>query len=38
MSKGYMATAEFATSLVPTDSVSPALVEGFIVVYAAFFE
>jgi hypothetical protein len=38
VSKGYMMTAEFATSLVPAGPVSPTLVEGFIVVCAAFFE
>jgi hypothetical protein len=38
MSKGYMTTSEFATSLVPAGPVSPALAEGFIVVFVAFFE
>jgi hypothetical protein len=38
MSKGYMTTSEFATSLVPTGPVSPALAVGFIVVFVAFFE
>jgi ribulose bisphosphate carboxylase small subunit len=32
MSKGYMMTAEFATSLVPAGSVFPASAEEFIVV------
>jgi hypothetical protein len=38
VSKGYMTTVEFATSLVPAGSVSPTSVEGFIVVCATFFE
>jgi hypothetical protein len=38
MSKGYMMTAEFPTSLVPMGSVSPAPVERFVGVCAAFFE
>jgi hypothetical protein len=38
VSKGYMMTAEFATSLVPMGSVSPAPVERFVRVCAAFFE
>jgi hypothetical protein len=33
-----MTTVEFATSLVPTGLVSPALAEGFVVVCLAFFE
>jgi hypothetical protein len=37
-SKGYMTTEKFATSLVLTGSVSPTLMVGFIVVYAAFFK
>jgi hypothetical protein len=38
VSKGYMTTVEFATSLVPVGSVSPAMAEGFVVVWAAFIE
>jgi hypothetical protein len=38
VSKGYMMTAEFATSLVPMGSVSLAPVERFVRVCAAFFE
>jgi hypothetical protein len=38
VSKGYMTTAKFATCLVPAGPVSPAPVEGFIVVCAAFYE
>jgi hypothetical protein len=38
MSKGYMTTVEFASSVVPAGSASPALVEGFIMVCMTFFE
>jgi hypothetical protein len=38
VSKGYMTAVEFATYLVPTGYVSPALVERFIVVCVAFYE
>jgi hypothetical protein len=33
-----MMAAEFATFLVPVGPISPATVEGFIVVYVAFYE
>jgi hypothetical protein len=36
--KGYMTVAEFATYLMPVDPASPTLVNGFIVVCAAFYE
>jgi hypothetical protein len=38
VSKGYMTTVEFATSLVSAGFVSPASAEGFIVVREAFYE
>jgi hypothetical protein len=36
--KGCMTTAEFATCLVPTGLVSPALAKGFVVAFATFYE
>jgi hypothetical protein len=38
VSKGYMTTTEFATSLVPADPISPAPARGYIVVCVAFFK
>jgi hypothetical protein len=38
VSKGYMTAADFATYLMPVGPISPALVKGFIVACAAFYE
>jgi hypothetical protein len=38
VSKGYMTAAEFVTCLVPVDPIFPALMKGYVVVCAAFYE
>jgi hypothetical protein len=38
VSKGYMTAVEFATYLVTVGPISPALVKGFVVACAAFYE